>query len=120
MKIEIAIPNNFIAERTYAVKVLFDTFLGVDYEIVPRIGIKDYIIRVREGKKVIVQDHFFSQINEQDGYLKKQFLPQSASLTDYNNDLQEAVIIFGDNYFAKADENTIIGLDIFASSLIKV
>ncbi len=116
MKIEIAIPNNFIAERKYAVKVLFDTFLGVDYDVIPRKGIKDYIIKVSEGEKIIIQDHFFGNITESEGYLHESSLPQKASLTNYDNDLPETVIIFGNNYFAINEGNTIIGADLFASS----
>jgi len=116
MKIEIGIPKNFIPERQYAIKVLFDTLLGVDYEVIPRVGIKDYIIRVSAGKKLIIQDHFFSALNESEGYLDKKHLPTQAFLSNYENDLPEAVIIFGTNYFVQTEENTVLGLDIFASA----
>ena len=116
MKIEIGIPKSFIPEREYAIKVLFDTLLGVDYELRPRIGIRDYIIRVSGGKKLIVQDHFFSSLDENEGYLDKKNLPTQAALTAYENDLPETVIIYGSNYFAQTEENTVLGIDIFASS----
>ena len=115
MKIEIGIPTNFIPERQYAIKVLFDTLLGIDYEVIPRVGIKDYIIRVSEEKKLIIQDHFFSTLNEAEGYLDKKYLPTQALLSNYENNLPEAVIIFGTNYFAQTEENTVLGLDVFAS-----
>lgn len=116
MKIEIGIPKNFIPEREYAIKVLFDTLLGVDYELKPRMGIRDYIIKVSEEKKLIVQDHFFSSLNENEGYLDKKNLPIKAALTNHEHDLPEAVIIYGNNYFAQTEENTVLGIDIFASS----
>jgi len=116
MKIEIGIPKNFIPEREYAIKVLFDTLLGVDYEVIPRVGIKDYVIRVSDGKKLIIQDHFFSALSESEGYLDKKNLPTQAALTAYENDLPEAVIIYGNNYFAQTEENTVLGIDVFASS----
>ena len=116
MKLEVAIPQDFSAERGYAVQVLLEHFLGLEVDMQIRPAIKDYLIQVPGGKKLIIQDHFFGSVNENEGYLHSKYLPKAAALTDWETDFSEAVIIFGNNYFTQTPELTVCGLDLFASA----
>jgi hypothetical protein len=116
MKIEVSIPKDFEAERSYAVEMMLGHWLGLDIELQSRMGIKDYVIQIPGGKKLIIQDHFFGAANENEGYLQHKHLPNEAALTNWDNDFPDAVIIYGTNYYAETPDLSVIGLDIFASA----
>ena len=72
--INVYIPNNFIPERTYAVRTLLTHYCGVAVEITVREGITAYELRW-EGKSMIIDDDFFGRIPEGKPYIDAAYLP---------------------------------------------
>jgi len=69
------IPNNFIPERTYAVRTLLTHYCGVQVEIIVKEGGTAYELRW-ENKSIIIDDHFFGRIPEGKSYIDQAYLPK--------------------------------------------
>ena len=72
--INVYIPNNFIPERTYAVRTLLTHYCGVPVEITVKEGITAYELRW-EDKSMIIADDFFGRIPEGKSYIDQAYLP---------------------------------------------
>ena len=55
---KIIIPKNNIKERIYILDVLFNEFIGIEYNF-ELADVQNYKIILRNGKKLIIEDHFF-------------------------------------------------------------
>lgn len=73
--ITIHIPNNFISERTYAVRTLLTHYCGVAAEIVMREDATAYEL-CWDQKSIMIADSFFGKIPEGKNYLGPEWLPQ--------------------------------------------
>ncbi len=71
--IEITISNNNINERKYIIDVIFKEFLGLEYKL--KLGSKDYEIKLNNGTKLIIEDHFFHNYPKDLEYLKLENIP---------------------------------------------
>lgn len=112
--IKISIPDNFIAERSYAVKTLFSHYGKVDIEIIPSAENSDYKISWN-NKTIIVKDHFFGNIPSGSTYLHQEFIPEiivasSAAGPD------DALILFGEDRFEITENNITSHIDLFAGA----
>ena len=114
--IQILCPNNNVSERSYAIEVLFSDVLGCnrdDYSIQFRDDVNNYVLTM-DGKKCIVEDHFFNHYPEPLSYLKQENLPKELS---YFHGLElELPIIYGEDKFVQNEDGVVIGLDVFAST----
>lgn len=115
--LEIYIPVNFTSEREYAIKCLFGVLLGIKYEI-RKHNNHNYRIVLPNEREIIFEDHFFSAINENAGYLNQINIPVNISFiceNEFTNDI--IPLIFGINRITIDPDTTLqIGWDIFASS----
>lgn len=113
----IIIPDNFIAERTYIIKVLFSEFLGLDYKLLVRNNMRCYEIILENGNRLMIKDHFFSKFEDGLDYLDKKWIPSKVIFTA-NPFFQAAdvPVIFGSSEMNVGQGNITCGLDIFASS----
>ena len=57
---KIIIPKNNIKERIYILDVLFNEFIGIEYNF-ELADVQDYKIILTNGKKLIIEDHFFNK-----------------------------------------------------------
>jgi len=83
--LNITIPNNNIAERKYILGIIFNEFLGLDYELIidnGELNIKDWIIKLNDDKKFIIKDTFFSKFPKDLEYLKTENIPKSIKELD--------------------------------------
>jgi hypothetical protein len=115
--INIYLPDNFIPEREYIIDFFFECQLGVPYLKV-RHQFPFYRILLPNGNDLVIEDHFFYKINENDGYLNKRFLPKNINYFQHEDFKNEAIpIIFGENRLSKCEVNSLnLGADIFASA----
>ncbi len=112
----VLIPSNFIPERKYILNILLSDFLGleINIKIYER---KDYTILLNNGNKIIVQDSFFSNINEKSGYLYEKHLPSELLFSKNIFTSEENIpIIYGNKTLEITENEVICGIDIFASS----
>jgi hypothetical protein len=113
--IKIQIPNNNTNERKYIIDILFNEFLGLKYKI--ETGTKDYEIVLKNGKKLIIEDHFFNKFPNDLEYLKLKTIPAHVEFVKNQftpeNDMP---VIFGNTTFNIQHSTLTCGIDIFASS----
>lgn len=73
--IKITIPNNNTAERKYVLDIIFDEFLGLDFEAIESIDCRDWIIELENKQVLTVKDTFFSQYPKDLEYLELENIP---------------------------------------------
>ena len=118
--ITIGIPDDFTAERTYVIDVLFSEFLGLDYRIITGKSARDYEIILENSRTLLVRDHFFSTFTFKDGtdYLTDRHIPSNIMRCAPNrfSDGADVPVIFGTDELVVERDRIICGIDIFASS----
>lgn len=78
--IVIKIPNNNINERSYIIGVLFNEFLGVEYDL--KIGSNDYEIEFSNSNTLIITDSFFNKYPQPLEYLNVECIPNNLEELD--------------------------------------
>jgi len=117
----IKIPSNNIEERKYIIDILLGEFLGFNYKLIVDNGelrIKDWVIELDNGNKLIMKDCFFSKFPKDLEYLKEENIPKKVEFgkNDFivENDIP---VIYGNSQFSIFNSQLIkCGVDIFASS----
>ncbi|MCK4441495.1 MAG: hypothetical protein KAU90_05785, partial [Sulfurovaceae bacterium] len=59
--IKINIPNNNIPERRYILDIIFNEFLGLEFEVIEDNNCKDWIIELENKKVLTIKDTFFNR-----------------------------------------------------------
>jgi len=115
--LEILIPSSFMSERHYIISVLFQDFLNEEY-IIKTYNERNYTIILPGGEKVIILDDFFSKINEETGYIKKNYIPEKISYSSNRFTTEKDIpVIYGSEHPFRIYGNEIeCPIDIFASS----
>jgi len=72
--LKIKIPNNNINERKYILDIIFNEFLGREYNL--EAGSKDYEITLPNKKILIIKDTFFNKYPKDLEYLKLENIPK--------------------------------------------
>jgi len=118
--ITIFIPNNNINERRYIIDIIFDEFLGLQYELVfssSSLVSSDWEIELENGNKLIFEDHFFNKFPQDLEYLKLGNIPKKVEFSKNNFMVEKDIpIIYGTSNLKLTTSNLICGIDIFASS----
>ncbi len=115
--LDIFIPDNFAPERIYILDIFFEYILGLKYEF-RKYDLQHYRILLPNGRELIVEDHFFSGIDEKNGYLNEIYIPDKISFF-HNDKFADGYIpvLFGDASRVIYNEHSLsIGSDIFASA----
>lgn len=114
--IEIRCHNDNMAERKYAINVLFNELVGIPtdaYTICFDEGCSGYEIRMGE-RCAMVADYFFIQYPNPMSYLCAENIP--TSLSYFHGLGMEIPIIYGTDSFKEEQGRDVVGLDIFAST----
>lgn len=107
--------NTYLKEKKYIFDVLFKEFLGIDYKLIFH-EMPNYEICFNK-KNIIIQDSFFSKIDENKGYLNEDNIPENVELMMHPLKIDESlVIIYGNDSFKIQNDKIFCGLDIFSSS----
>lgn len=114
-KLIITCPCNNMAERRYIIDVILGKFLNLDYTLIFERDVNDYVIS-KAGKKLIVEDHFFSHYAESLSYLRIEAIPSSLIWFDVGGYSKKIPIIYGLKKLIYTSDSIICGLDIFASA----
>lgn len=114
--IQIFHPQNFIPERTYIIDALFNQFLGIKYEVSGLSDNNHYQIKLNDSV-ITIEDHFFNQQDEENGYLFPVNIPQQIN-TYTNKDLavEKLPVIYGIPDIQQTSEKITCCIDLFASS----
>ncbi len=116
LEMEIFIPNNFVAERTYIIETIFDEFLGLDYDLV-YYDKNEYQIHLDSNKKLLIKDCFWSKFDEKKGYLYEKNIPKKILRAKNPFIVEKDIpIIYGEETFQLEKDFIYCGIDIFASA----
>lgn len=103
--------NNCLSERRYIIDVIFNEFLGLDYEL-SYSDKKNTIIKF-EDKSIIINDAFWTVTGED--YISTDNFPTVFfAKNDYCIE-KDIPILYGSQHIAKVGKNIECGIDIFAS-----
>lgn len=80
--IKITIPNNNTNERKYILDIIFDEFLGLDFEAIEDDECKDWIIQLENKNVLTIKDTFFSKYPKDLDYLKLENIPSKIEVLD--------------------------------------
>jgi len=112
--IKISIPDFLFIEKQYVVSILFNTFLGVNVDIV-RSNSKNYCIWINaKYGKVVIKDSFI--FNRTEDYLTLKNIPSRLIHLRINDYSKSIIGFWGNSTFVDNIEKIYIGLDIFASA----
>ena len=113
--IRLYIPANNVPERLYAIEVLFNELLRLDYDVVEE---KDQVesLVIQAGDKVFAfEDHFWNNHLEPNSYLSKENIPHN--ITKLSSFFALAIpIIYGEDKNKIEENRMLCGLDILAST----
>jgi len=112
--ITVYIPNNFIPERTYAVRTLLQHYLGIEVHVEPRKGQIHYELSWEE-KSMIIKDQFFGHTIVGQTYMHPDRIPVNAREASHA-DLDKCIIIFGEDNMVKDQNQVTSDFDLFASA----
>lgn len=119
MNINVYIPNTFIEERKYTIKVLFAYFKNVTINIHTSDKSNDYIFEFSEGKKLIIQDDFWRHFTDKNTYNLKTPKPLTATTSTFElgSHSAEFITLYGSpEFFFEDQNNLILKSDVIASS----
>ena len=115
--LKITIPNSFIPERRYVLDILFSEMLGYEFNLLIKDNVSHTSIEFSNKKKIIINDAFFSKINDESLYINEKNIPKN--LARHSNVFtveKDIVFLFGDSSFQLSDDSYYCGGDIFASA----
>lgn len=110
MKVEIFLPGGYEKEREYIISVLFSDFLEVPH-VIHTENRKDYKITFN-NKTLIIEDHFFSTLKPEKGYLSVDVIPRTPTFFS----CERLPIIYGRDKLQVRPDEICCGLDLFGSS----
>lgn len=118
--LNILLPDNYHAERTYLAYILFEEFLGLKIRL--HFGHTHFSaeITLENGKLLRFKDSYFSSVSPESSHLEKKYLPDfvqwgSVILNPFlpENDLP---ILYGDNKLVISPSEITCDIDIFAAT----
>jgi hypothetical protein len=112
--INVYIPNNFIPERTYAVRTLLTHYCGIEVEITVKDGISAYELRWQD-KSMIIADDFFGRIPEGKSYIDAAYLPDKMVET-VSLGFEGIVMLYGKEHLEISRDYIHCGVDLFAGA----
>lgn len=114
-EITILIPSNNTIEREYIIELIFNTFLGLRYNLRIDDSIDNYILRF-EDKELIFVDYLWSKKKEDLSYLNISSLPTKIIYANNPYLIEENIpILYGSTQLTTTNDSIICGIDIFAS-----
>lgn len=116
-KVNIIIPDNNNAERSYIIDIMLYEFLGLEYELHTEKGVIDYTLILSNGNRLIIRDSFFGHYPDSLSYLSYENIPSTVVISKnkflYLDDLP---VIFGGTGIYESNKEIVCDIDIFASA----
>ncbi|HEX5112814.1 MAG TPA: polysaccharide deacetylase family protein [Saprospiraceae bacterium] len=112
--VTVYIPNNFLPERTYAVRTLLQHYLGIEVHVEARKGQIHYELSWAD-KSIIIRDQFFGHTIVGQTYLKADRIPEIAKEATQAG-LDNCVIIYGEDHVVIEQNQITCAVDVFAGA----
>lgn len=114
--LNVKVPNNFRAERKYIINTILNDFLGLDYAL-SFMNDCDCIEISFSDCKVIINDAFWNEIDEKQGYLNIPHLPLVRYVDCQYSMEKNLPVLYGTGKITLHDNRTIeCDIDIFAGA----
>jgi hypothetical protein len=119
--LRVTIPYGFMPERSYSIEVLLKECMGINYALIADSGLVNYHIELPNNNEIIIEDHFFSRLDEHAGYLERSNIPSVVEYYNLNFSPEKGMpVLYGRNYLMVENNHrkkkVVCGADIFASS----
>lgn len=112
----ITCPQNFTAERKYIIETIFNDFLGLEFNLCFDNSV-NYTILLKNDKKIIFNDFFWTNFKENESYLKFENIPDKIIFAQNKFTPQKDIpVIFGNDKIFISENIIECNNDIFASS----
>ena len=121
--IKVTIPSNNLVERKYILSMILGEFLGLEYKIEVQSQKKEsnWRIELKNGSKLIIEDHFFNKYLKDLEYLTLDSIPTEVLFVQNEFTAEKDIpVIYGSSNCNFNTSNLICGIDIFASSFCVV
>ncbi len=105
-----------LPEKNYIFDIVFNEFLGIEYELIIKPEEKNYIIELENHHRIILKDYFWNQIKgDALSYLNQNFLPTSVKYSKNPYTYEEDFpVLYGDPEVKKEGDTITSSIDIFA------
>lgn len=105
------IPNNFVPERTYAIRALFYHVAGIDVTVTVRPHQPHYEFSW-DQKSIVIRDHFFGQTFVGETYLDPDRIPEKMTSSIH----EDIMIIHGHDSIEVHEDRIISEIDLIAGT----
>ncbi len=114
-EMKVYIPYDNQKEREYIIDVVLNEFLGIAYTLAFH-NQKSWILELENGKKLIINDHFFYKFPKEKSYLDEGNIPKKV-LYIQNKFIAtiNLPLLYGSNKVQLQNNNLICDIDIFAA-----
>lgn len=122
LMLKIKTPNNNIHERNYILDIMFNEFLGLEYEVETNIDCMNWQIQLPNNSILIFEDHFFNAFQNDLEYLKIENIPHEVMFAEneFTPETNIPVLYGTANLTIKTVKDSkkqiVCGIDILASS----
>lgn len=107
---------SFQPEKQYVLDVLLGAFLGIDYEFHASTA-HEYRLEVQSGRSLVIEDHFFGGLGENNGYLHQGLIPTEVSCSNDQRHDANLPVLFGKPEIQTTHSGDLqTGIDIIAST----
>lgn len=105
-----------LPEKEYVLQVLFREILGLPFEVIPEAGLPHLRLRLPNGTKLVVEDHFFGQFPE-NIYLNAENIPETAVRLPHPFEPGETIAgVYGRPYYSTENQTITLGIDLISST----
>lgn len=105
-----------LPEKNYLFDVIFNEFLGLQYQVLLNEFSDDYTIELMNHKRLVIKDHFWTNLNNEANYLSEKHLPPEARF--YHNEFSfepDLPVVYGNPEIKKIPNGIECEIDIFAT-----
>ena len=105
-----------LPEKNYLFDVIFNEFLGLQYQLILNEGSDDYAIELMNYKRLVIKDYFWTNLNSEVNYLSEKHLPPEARF--YQNEFSfepDLPVLYGSTNIRRTPEGIECEIDIFAT-----
>ncbi len=114
--IRIITSSKNLPEKQYVFDVLLKEFLGLEYKLENTSHNSNYEIRLPNGKKILINDHFWKKAKDNSEYLSEKYLPQSTTYLESKYCFEKNIpVLFGNPHIKVIPEGLECDTDIIAT-----
>jgi hypothetical protein len=111
------VPEHHFEERKYIADVILGSFLGLSYTLEKSRDLKSAYVLTKDGSEIIIDDYFFSRVDEEKGYLTPDAIPGDVKF--YTGEFAKEAdmpVLYGKAEVTAGESTIHCRIDVFASA----